>query len=85
MSRVGMDVLFAGLPVHEFSGSYEWYMRLFGRPADVVAHEHEVMWRVTDSGWLYIVEDPECAGRSPGGDLGAKPDDGAPRPRGERP
>lgn len=59
-----MDVLFAGVPVREFTGSLEWYTRLFGRPADVVAHEHEVMWRVTDTGWLYIVHEPERAGRS---------------------
>jgi predicted enzyme related to lactoylglutathione lyase len=59
-----IDVLFAGVPVREFTGSREWYTRLFGRPADVVAHEHEVMWRVTDTGWLYIVHDPERAGRS---------------------
>jgi len=57
-----MDVLFAGVPVREFAGSLEWYTRLFGRPADVVAHEHEVMWRVTDAGWLYIVYEPKPLG-----------------------
>lgn len=59
-----MDVLFAGIPVGEFPTSLEWYTRLFGRPADVVANDREVMWRVTDGGWLYIVREPERAGGS---------------------
>ena len=61
---VAMDVLFSGVPVREFDISRDWYGRLFGRHADVVAHDHEVMWRVTDGGWLYIVKDPARAGRS---------------------
>jgi predicted enzyme related to lactoylglutathione lyase len=59
-----MDVLFAGVPVRDFDLSCDWFGRLFGRPADVVAHDHEVMWRVADGGWLYIVRDPDRAGRS---------------------
>ena len=61
---MAMNVLFAGVPVRDFSVSRDFYVRLFGRAPDVVAHELEVMWRVTDGGWLYIVEDPERAGRS---------------------
>jgi len=64
VSLMTMDVLFGGVPVREFTGSLEWYTRLFGRPADVIAHEHEVLKRVTDTGWLYIVHEPERAGRS---------------------
>jgi predicted enzyme related to lactoylglutathione lyase len=59
-----MDVLFAGVPVREFARSRDWYVRLFGRGPDVVAHELEVMWRVTDGGWLYVVQDPDRAGGS---------------------
>src|SRR3954447_23477144 len=59
---MAMDVLFAGLPVRDFPGSQDWYVRLFGRAPDVVAHETEVMWRVTDTGWVYVVQDPERAG-----------------------
>src|SRR3954452_13578061 len=61
---VVMDVLFSGVAVREFDISRDWYGRLFGRPADVVVHDHEVMWRVTDGGWLYIVKDLDRAGRS---------------------
>ena len=58
------SVLFAGVPVTDFPRSLDWYARLFGRDPDVVAHEREVMWQVTDGGWAYIVEQPERAGGS---------------------
>lgn len=57
-----VDVLFAGIPVSDFKAALTWYERFFARPADVVAHENEVMWQVTDRGWLYIVRDPDHAG-----------------------
>lgn len=56
-------VLFVGLAVSDFPASVDWYTRLFGRPPDVPVHEREVMWRVTDGGWLYIVADAPRAGR----------------------
>jgi predicted enzyme related to lactoylglutathione lyase len=59
-----MEVLFAGVPVRDFPAAVDWYSRFFGKPADVVAHEREVLWRVTEAGWLYVVEDAERAGSS---------------------
>ena len=59
-----VDVLFAGIPVSDFSAAQSWYERFFGRPPDVVAHETEVLWRISDSGWLYIVGDEQRAGSS---------------------
>jgi predicted enzyme related to lactoylglutathione lyase len=59
-----VDVLFAAVAVGEFTAAQAWYERFFARPPDVVAHEHELMWRVTDHGWLYIVRDPDHAGHS---------------------
>jgi predicted enzyme related to lactoylglutathione lyase len=56
------DVLFTGVPVSDFNTSHAWYESFFGRPADIVAHELEVMWRVSDGGWLYILHDPDHAG-----------------------
>jgi predicted enzyme related to lactoylglutathione lyase len=41
-----------------------WYERLFGRAADIVPHENEVMWCVAGNGWLYVIEDPGRAGRT---------------------
>jgi predicted enzyme related to lactoylglutathione lyase len=57
-----VDVLFALIPVKEFQSARDWYERFFGRPADVVAHEHEVMWQVTDGAWLSIVLNAPPAG-----------------------
>jgi predicted enzyme related to lactoylglutathione lyase len=57
-----MDVLFAAIPVSRFHRAVEWYSQFFGRAADIVVHDHEVMWRVTVSGWLYVLEDSDRAG-----------------------
>lgn len=57
-----MEVLFAGVRVLDLTAAIEWYGRLFGRPADIVPNDDEVMWRVTDGGWLYILRDPTSAG-----------------------
>src|SRR5215510_3547264 len=59
-----VDVLFAGIPVSDFEVAQAWYERFFARPADVVANDEEVMWQVTDRGWLYIVRDADNAGNS---------------------
>jgi predicted enzyme related to lactoylglutathione lyase len=58
------EVLFVGLAVSDFDAGVRWYERLFGRPSDVVAHEHEVMWSIVDGGWVYVLRDPERAGHS---------------------
>lgn len=57
-----VDVFFVGLAVRDFDTAREWYERFFDRPADVVAHDTEVMWQVTDRGWLYILRDDLRAG-----------------------
>ncbi len=62
-SWVHFDVLFSGVPVSDFAVAQLWYERFFGRPADVLAHDAEVMWRVSDGGWLYILQDPARAGQ----------------------
>ena len=61
---MAIEVLFTGIAVNDFEVARAWYGRFFGRAADVVAHEEEVMWHVTDGGWLYIRRDVERAGRS---------------------
>jgi catechol 2,3-dioxygenase-like lactoylglutathione lyase family enzyme len=54
-----------GGAVADFPRAAEWYGRLFGRDADVVAHDREVLWQVTATGWPYVVEDVARAGRGP--------------------
>lgn len=57
-------MLFAGVAVAEFQRAVAWYERLFGRPADVVVADNEVMWQVTHQAWLYVVEDAARAGQA---------------------
>lgn len=59
-----MEVLFASVPVSDLDVARRWYERLFGRPPDIVPNQHEVMWCVVGSGWLYVIRDPERAGRT---------------------
>jgi catechol 2,3-dioxygenase-like lactoylglutathione lyase family enzyme len=59
-----VNVLFAGIPVTDFDVSRNWYELLLGRPADIPVHDHEVMWRIGEGAWMYVVADPERAGRS---------------------
>jgi predicted enzyme related to lactoylglutathione lyase len=58
------DVLFVGVPVDRFDEAVEWYTRLFGRAPDLPAHAEEVMWRIADGGWLYVLREPERSGHA---------------------
>ncbi|HEX6919276.1 MAG TPA: VOC family protein [Actinomycetes bacterium] len=58
------ELLFAGVPVADFAAAVAWYGRLFGRPADVVVAEAEVMWRVAPTGWVYVIADAGHAGHA---------------------
>lgn len=55
---------FAGLAVAGYAAAYEWYVRMLGRPADMFPNDREAVWRLTPSGSIYVVEDPERAGAS---------------------
>ena len=68
-----MEVLFASVPVADLQTALEWYGRVFARPADIVPNEHEVMWRVAGSGWLYVIEDRARAGHTVVAILGRRP------------
>lgn len=59
-----MEVLFASVPVADLRAAMPWYERVFGRTADIVPNENEVMWCVAGNGWLYVIEDPGRAGRT---------------------
>jgi catechol 2,3-dioxygenase-like lactoylglutathione lyase family enzyme len=53
---------FAGLAVTDFTAAYDWYERLFGRPADMFPHDMEVVWGLTPNASIYVVHNPERAG-----------------------
>ena len=59
-----MEVLFAGVATADFEAAVPWYEALMGRPYDLVAHDTEVMWRISDGGWLYLVADAARAGQA---------------------
>jgi catechol 2,3-dioxygenase-like lactoylglutathione lyase family enzyme len=59
---VAIDVLFAGIPVAELEPAIEWYERFLGAPPDMAPNDEERTWRLTDDGWVYVVEDIERAG-----------------------
>jgi predicted enzyme related to lactoylglutathione lyase len=61
---VNIDVLFAGVSVTDLETALEWYQLLLGRPCDIIVNDDEVMWRVADSGWVYVVIDRQRAGKA---------------------
>jgi hypothetical protein len=58
------EVLFAGIAAAHLDAAIAWYQAVMGRPADIVVNTDEVMWRICDGGWLYLVREEERAGRS---------------------
>ncbi len=61
---MSIDVRFAGIAVADFDAALAWYDRLLGRAADIVVKDDEVMWRIADGAWLYVVGDPRHAGHA---------------------
>jgi predicted enzyme related to lactoylglutathione lyase len=59
-----IEVLFAAVTVADLDAAVAWYGRLFGRPADIVPNDNEVMWRLADAAWLYVVRDEKRAGHA---------------------
>jgi hypothetical protein len=54
--------VFAGIPVARRDAAAAWYGRLIGRPPDLVPNDDEAAWRLTGTGWIYIVADAHRAG-----------------------
>ena len=59
-----VDIAFTGVPVSELATGRDFFERLLGRPADVLVNADEVMWRLADPAWLYVVVDPGRAGHA---------------------
>jgi predicted enzyme related to lactoylglutathione lyase len=56
--------VFAGVAVADYASALPWYERLFGRQPDVIVKGDEAMWRVTDTGWVYVHGDSSRAGQT---------------------
>lgn len=59
---MGVTYVFAGIPVAHRDAAAGWYERLIGRPPDLVPNDDEAAWRLTETGWIYIVVDAGRAG-----------------------
>ena len=59
-----VEVAFTGVAVSDLAAGRDFFERLFGKPPDVLVNDNEVMWRVDESIWLYIVVDPARAGHA---------------------
>jgi predicted enzyme related to lactoylglutathione lyase len=62
--RMTITHVFTGLPVADYNAAYPWYVRLLGREADMFPHDGECVWRLTSISSIYVVQDPQRAGRS---------------------
>lgn len=60
---VDVEIAFTGVPLSELAAGRDFFERLLGRPADVEVTADEVMWRLADSAWLYVVVDTVRAGQ----------------------
>jgi hypothetical protein len=58
-----VEVGFTGVAITDLAAGRDFFERLLGRPADIEVTADEVMWRLTESAWLYIVVDAARAGR----------------------
>jgi glyoxylase I family protein len=60
---MSIDHVLAVIPVADFEAAHAWYERLFGRSADNLPMEGQLVeWRVTDSGWVQVTRDVDRAG-----------------------
>jgi predicted enzyme related to lactoylglutathione lyase len=59
-----VEIAFTGVAVSDLARGREFFERLFGKTPDVLVNENEVMWRVNESAWLYVVVDRARAGHA---------------------
>jgi len=61
---VDIKWFFAGVAVADYPAARAWYERLMGRPPDFTPQEHEAVWQMVENAWIYVVADPERAGKA---------------------
>jgi catechol 2,3-dioxygenase-like lactoylglutathione lyase family enzyme len=59
---MAVTYVFAGIPVADRDAAVGWYERLMGRLPDLIPNEDEAAWRLTETGWIYVIADPDRAG-----------------------
>ena len=61
---MAVSYLFAGIPVAHYDAARPWYERLIGRAPDMLPHDREAAWQLSETGWIYVVADAARAGRA---------------------
>jgi predicted enzyme related to lactoylglutathione lyase len=61
---MAVTYVFAAVPVADYAAAHAWYERLMGRPPDLVPNDIEAAWQLTDTGWFYVIEDADRAGKT---------------------
>ena len=54
--------VFAGIGAADFESALGWYERFMGRPPDLVPKAGDAAWQLSETGWIYLVDDPARAG-----------------------
>jgi predicted enzyme related to lactoylglutathione lyase len=54
--------VFASIPVADRDAAAAWYERLAGRPPDLIPNDEEAAWRMTETGWIYVIADAARVG-----------------------
>jgi catechol 2,3-dioxygenase-like lactoylglutathione lyase family enzyme len=60
---MNVTAVFGSIPVRDIAAARIWYERLFGRAPDLVPNDREACWQLTETAWVYVIADPERAGR----------------------
>lgn len=58
-----LTYVFAGLVVTNRDRAAAWYERLFGRPPSFLPNDAEAVWQVAGTASVYVLADPDRAGR----------------------
>jgi predicted enzyme related to lactoylglutathione lyase len=56
------EAVFAGVPVSDLDAARAWYELVFDHEPDLIPNAEEAAWRLTDTGWVYLIVDPGRAG-----------------------
>jgi glyoxylase I family protein len=54
--------VFASIPVADRNAAVGWYERFAGRAPDLIPNEDEAAWQMSETGWIYLIADPNRAG-----------------------
>jgi hypothetical protein len=54
--------VFASIPIADVDAAVGWYERFAGRAPDLIPNKDEAAWQMSETGWIYLICDPNRAG-----------------------